>query len=61
DDYYDEDDEDDPDTLKDPLYQVDLQAYLTDYLRQFAQQPCYTPFSDHLNEKEKRVLRSIGI
>ncbi|XP_059509503.1 importin-9 isoform X2 [Stegostoma tigrinum] len=61
DDYYDEDVEDDPDTLKDPLYQVDLQAYLTDYLRQFAQQPCYTPFSDHLNEKEKRVLRSIGI
>ncbi|XP_055510701.1 importin-9 [Leucoraja erinacea] len=61
DDYYDDDGEDDPDTLKDPLYQVDLQAYLTDYLRQFAQQPCYTPFSDHLNEKEKRVLRSIGI
>ncbi|XP_043573030.1 importin-9 isoform X2 [Chiloscyllium plagiosum] len=61
DDYYDEDVEDDPDTLKDPLYQVDLQAYLTDYLRQFAQQPCYTPFSNHLNEKEKRVLRSIGI
>ncbi|XP_059806493.1 importin-9 isoform X1 [Hypanus sabinus] len=61
DDYYDDDSEDDPEMLKDPLYQVDLQAYLTDYLRQFAQQPCYTPFSHHLNEKEKRVLRSIGI
>uniref|UniRef100_A0A4W3IWF5 Importin 9 n=1 Tax=Callorhinchus milii TaxID=7868 RepID=A0A4W3IWF5_CALMI len=61
DDYYDEDDEDDPDALKDPLYPIDLQAYLTDYLRQFAQQPCYTAFSDHLNENEKRVLRSICI
>lgn len=28
DDYYDDDGEDDPDTLKDPLYQVDLQVIL---------------------------------
>uniref|UniRef100_A0A8C2T3W4 Lysine demethylase 5B n=1 Tax=Coturnix japonica TaxID=93934 RepID=A0A8C2T3W4_COTJA len=38
-----------------------LQAYLTDFLCQFAQQPCYAMFSDHLNENEKRVLQAIGI
>ncbi|XP_053881455.1 importin-9 isoform X3 [Malaclemys terrapin pileata] len=59
-DYYD-DEEDDPDALKDPLYQIDLQAYLTDFLCQFAQQPCYAMFSDHLNENERRVLEAIGI
>ncbi|XP_015154207.2 importin-9 [Gallus gallus] len=60
-DYYEDDEEDDPDALKDPLYQIDLQAYLTDFLCQFAQQPCYAMFSDHLNENEKRVLQAIGI
>ncbi|XP_005988453.1 importin-9 isoform X2 [Latimeria chalumnae] len=59
--YEDDDDDDDPDALKDPIYQINLQAYLTDFLRQFAQQPCYTAFSDHLNESERRVLQSIGI
>ncbi|KAM6977557.1 importin-9 [Aplochiton taeniatus] len=61
DDYYEDDDEDDPDALKDPIYQIDLQAYLTDYLTQFAQQPCYSVFSGHLNDAERRVLQSIGI
>lgn len=37
------------------------QAYLTDFLCQFAQQPCYAMFSDHLNDNEKRVLQAIGI
>uniref|UniRef100_A0A8C3EZ80 Importin 9 n=1 Tax=Corvus moneduloides TaxID=1196302 RepID=A0A8C3EZ80_CORMO len=60
-DYYEDDGEDDPDALKDPLYQIDLQAYLTDFLCQFAQQPCYAMFSDHLNDNEKRVLQAIGI
>lgn len=61
DDYYEDDEEDDPDALKDPLYQVDLQAYLTDFLCQFAQQPCYVMFSGHLNDNERRVLQTIGI
>ncbi|KAJ7421519.1 Importin-9 [Pitangus sulphuratus] len=60
-DYYEDDEEDDPDALKDPLYQIDLQAYLTEFLCQFAQQPCYAMFSDHLNDNEKRVLQAIGI
>ncbi|KAJ8258048.1 hypothetical protein GJAV_G00192610 [Gymnothorax javanicus] len=60
-DYYEDDDEEDPDALKDPIYQIDLQAYLTDFLTQFSQQPCYSMFSGHLNEAERRVLQSIGI
>ncbi|XP_057582351.1 importin-9 isoform X1 [Hippopotamus amphibius kiboko] len=60
-DYYEDDEEDDPDALKDPLYQIDLQAYLTDFLCQFAQQPCYVVFSGHLNDSERRVLQTIGI
>ncbi|KAG7261839.1 hypothetical protein CRUP_022882 [Coryphaenoides rupestris] len=61
DEYYEDDEEDDPDALKDPLYQVDLQAYLTDFLTQFAQQPCYSMFSGHLNDAERRALQSIGL
>lgn len=38
-----------------------LQAYLTDFLCQFAQQPCYIMFSGHLNDNERRVLQTIGI
>ncbi|KAJ7331861.1 hypothetical protein JRQ81_014041 [Phrynocephalus forsythii] len=60
-DYYEDEEEEDPDALKDPLYQIDLQAYLTDFLCQFAQQPCYAMFSDHLNENERRVLHTLGI
>uniref|UniRef100_A0A667XWF2 Importin 9 n=2 Tax=Myripristis murdjan TaxID=586833 RepID=A0A667XWF2_9TELE len=61
DDYYEDDEEDDPDALKDPIYQIDLQAYLTDFLTQFAQQPCYSMFSGHLNDAERRALQSIGL
>ncbi|XP_010829361.1 PREDICTED: importin-9 isoform X1 [Bison bison bison] len=60
-DYYEDDEEDDPDALTDPLYQLDLQAYLTDFLCQFAQQPCYVMFSGHLSDSERRVLQTIGI
>uniref|UniRef100_A0A1A8F925 Importin 9 n=2 Tax=Nothobranchius korthausae TaxID=1143690 RepID=A0A1A8F925_9TELE len=61
DDYYEDDDEDDPDALKDPIYQIDLQAYLTDFLTQFAQQPCYSMFSGHLNNTERQTLQTIGL
>lgn len=37
------------------------QAYLTDFLCQFAQQPCYLVFSGHLSDSERRVLQTIGI
>lgn len=61
DDFYDDDEEDDPDALKDPINQIDLQAYLTDFLTQFAQQPCYSMFSNHLNNSERQTLQSIGL
>uniref|UniRef100_A0A1A7YD99 Importin 9 n=1 Tax=Iconisemion striatum TaxID=60296 RepID=A0A1A7YD99_9TELE len=61
DDYYEDDDEDDPDALKDPIYQIDLQAYLTDFLTQFAQQPCYSMFSGHLTNTERQTLQTIGL
>uniref|UniRef100_A0A8C5I3Z1 Importin-7/11-like TPR repeats domain-containing protein n=1 Tax=Gouania willdenowi TaxID=441366 RepID=A0A8C5I3Z1_GOUWI len=61
DDYYEDDDEDDPDALKDPIYQIDLQAYLTDFLTQFSQQPVYSMFSGHLNNTERQTLQSIGL
>ncbi|XP_072308720.1 importin-9 isoform X2 [Eucyclogobius newberryi] len=61
DDFYEDDEEDDPDALKDPINQIDLQAYLTDFLTQFAQQPCYSMFSNHLNNNERQTLQSIGL
>uniref|UniRef100_A0A8C7RHT0 Importin 9 n=1 Tax=Oncorhynchus mykiss TaxID=8022 RepID=A0A8C7RHT0_ONCMY len=32
-----------------------------DFLTQFAQSPCYSMFSGHLNDAERRVLQTIGI
>uniref|UniRef100_A0A4W5P135 Importin 9 n=1 Tax=Hucho hucho TaxID=62062 RepID=A0A4W5P135_9TELE len=44
------------------LFQMYTQsAYLTDFLTQFAQSPCYSMFSGHLNDAERRVLQSISI
>lgn len=61
DDFYEDDEEEDPDAVMDPLYQVDLQAYLTEFLQHFSQQPCFPVFRDHLSEVERRVLQSSGI
>ncbi|KAI8511530.1 Importin 9 [Branchiostoma belcheri] len=58
---FDDEEEDDPDAANDPLNSVDLQAYLTEYLQQLAQQPCHSAFLQHLTDSEKRVLASIGI
>uniref|UniRef100_A0A8C4QTU3 Importin-9 n=1 Tax=Eptatretus burgeri TaxID=7764 RepID=A0A8C4QTU3_EPTBU len=60
DELYDEEEED-PDAVKDPLYQVDIQVYLTEFLQHFARLPCYSAFRQHLNDGEKRVLQSVGI
>lgn len=53
--------EDDPDALKDPINQIDLQAYLTEYLQTFSQQPCYNVFNVHHSDSEKQVLLSINV
>uniref|UniRef100_A0A8D3AJF6 Importin 9 n=1 Tax=Scophthalmus maximus TaxID=52904 RepID=A0A8D3AJF6_SCOMX len=45
-----------------PVHQLFLYyAYLTDFLMQFAQQPCYSMFSGHLNTAERQTLQSIGL
>jgi len=63
DDYEDDDQEseDDVDALNDPLYSVDLQVYLTDFLQSLSQLPCYSVFAQHHTDSERRVLSTIGI
>lgn len=56
----DEEEEEDPDFSKDPTYQIDLQAYLTEFLQSLSQQACYSTFSSHHNDSEKHVLRTIN-
>ncbi|PVD24404.1 hypothetical protein C0Q70_14886 [Pomacea canaliculata] len=57
----DEDEDDDPDTASDPVNQVDLQAYLTEFLQTLSTQVCYSMFSAHHNAAETQVLRAINI
>ncbi|XP_071477109.1 importin-9-like [Diadema antillarum] len=57
----DPDEEDDPDALQDPLYQVDLQSYLTDFLVELSKHQCHREFAAHLNDAERHVLGSVGI
>ncbi|XP_052680706.1 importin-9-like [Crassostrea angulata] len=57
----DDEEEEDPDFSKDPTYQIDLQAYLTEFLQSLSQQACYSTFSSHHNDSEKHVLRTINI
>lgn len=53
--------EDDPDILQDPVYHLNIQQYLTDYLVSLSQQPYFPVFSQHLNNREKQVLTAIGV
>ncbi|XP_067683421.1 importin-9-like [Haliotis asinina] len=57
----DDEEDDDPDAQADPTNQINLQSYLTEYLKVFASSQCYSLFSSHHNESEKQVLRSIRI
>ncbi|KAH3881360.1 importin-9-like isoform X2 [Dreissena polymorpha] len=56
-----EEEEDDPDALTDPVNQVNLLPYLTEFLQSLSQQPYYTTFAAHHTENEKLVLRSINV
>ncbi|KAL8589419.1 hypothetical protein ACOMHN_021571 [Nucella lapillus] len=56
-----EDDEEDPDMANDPISQVDLQAYLTEFLQTLSTDNCYGLFSAHHNPAEIDVLRCIHI
>ncbi|XP_076037579.1 importin 9 isoform X2 [Oratosquilla oratoria] len=55
------DDDDDPDAVSDPLYNLDLQQYLTTFITTFAQHPAYQIFTPHLNPHEREVLQGIGV
>ncbi|XP_022099879.1 importin-9-like [Acanthaster planci] len=56
-----DEEEDDPDALNDPIYQLDLQAYLTDFMQQLSHQPCHSFFTPHLNFSERQLLSNIGV
>ena len=55
------DDEIDPDALTDPLNNVELQPYLTNFISTFAQHPAYAMFAVHLNSHEVDVLSNIRV
>ena len=57
-----EEDEDDPDALCDPLYNVNLKKYLIEFLAGFSKQPYFHPhFSQHITQQERQSLESLGI
>ena len=56
------DEEEDPDALADPLYNINICRYLTDFVNEFARQPFFAAhFSPHLNQSEKTTLATIGV
>ena len=59
--YQDDDDEEDPDAMADPIYNLNLKQYLTEFLGQFCAQPYFPHFVEHLAEPEKISIRSLGI
>ena len=59
--YQDEDDEEDPDALADPLYRLNLKQYLTEFVSEFSKQPYFPHFSQHLTHVEKSSLGNIGV
>ncbi|CAI9717889.1 importin-9-like isoform X1 [Octopus vulgaris] len=55
------DEDEDPDALADPVYHIDLQAYLSEFLQSLSQQAFYNMFSSHHTPAERQVLQAIGI
>ena len=56
------DEEEDPDALADPLYNMNICRYLTEFVSEFARQPFFTDhFDTHLNQSEKTTLATIGV
>ncbi|XP_049847541.1 importin-9 isoform X3 [Schistocerca gregaria] len=51
---------DDPDILNDPLYRVDLTRHLAGILISLGHQPYFHVFSQHLNENELKILKSVS-
>ena len=56
------DEEEDPDALADPLYNINVCRYLTDFVTEFSRQPFFAAhFAPHLNQSEKTTLATIGV
>merc|ERR1719350_2789470 len=56
------DEEEDPDALADPLYNMNICRYLTEFVSEFVRQPFFADhFSNHLNQSEKTTLATIGV
>ncbi|PIK58812.1 putative importin-9 [Apostichopus japonicus] len=56
-----DEEDDDPDALQDPLFELDVQAYLTHFLQELSRHPYHSEFQKHLNPMEMEVLKCIGI
>lgn len=56
-----DDGDEDPDAVSDPLYHINIQNFLTQFLHTLSQQSCYNTFMQHHTPQEKQVLSSIGI
>lgn len=56
-----EEEEDDPDVLADPIYQLNMKDYLVDFFRQCVQQnsPAFAQSVTELSDVEKRTLSSL--
>merc|ERR1712111_271885 len=57
-----DEDEDDEDALVDPLFNVSLKKYLSEFVTEFTHQPFFQiHFALHLNQNERSTLHNIGI
>jgi len=61
DDYYDDEETDDPDILNDQVNKINLQTYLTDFILNFSRLEFYGMFEPHLNDAEKNTIKSISV
>lgn len=52
---------DEPEVLQDPIYSMDLEIYLKEYLKEFSTVEYYGEFLQHLNPLERKVLNLAGI
>jgi len=52
---------DDQDVISDPLYSLDLEAYLKEFVQGFSTQVYFREFAAHLNAEELKVLVKYGI
>ncbi|XP_066997331.2 importin-9 [Anabrus simplex] len=53
--------EPEPECLIDPLYKIDLNQYIPDFVRSFCAVACLPEFVQHLTAQEKRILQASGI